>query len=171
MSTIPPKSDARYRLKAMSFALVLFWPAAEAGAQYHVSAYADSPGYTQIMSADYAAAGEAIPNYSPLTPSFALSTNRCVSEIMADSLASALESCNRALRKMPNYLMPLGAASIRDRNATRSDLLSNRGVVLALTGQWAEAESDFELAAKLDPENTNAEKNLTFLRSSRLTQR
>lgn len=171
MSTNPSRTETRYPLRSTSFALMLLICASEAAAQYHVSAYADSPGYTQIMSEDYVAADAAIPDYSPLTPSYALSTNRCVSEIMTDALDAALESCNRALKKMPTYLLPLGAVSVRDRNATKSDLYSNRGVVLALTGHLTEAESDFELAVKLDPENANAEKNLTFLRSSRLSQR
>lgn len=171
MSTSPLKSETRNPFRSASFALALIICASEAGAQYHVSAYADSPGYEEIMSENYIAAEAAIPSYSPLTPSYALSTNRCVSEIMADSLDAALESCNRALRNLPSHLMPLGAVSVKGRNAMKSDLYSNRGVVLALSGHLVEAESDFALAVKLDSENSNAEKNLAFLRSSRLSQR
>lgn len=171
MNKTPPKFELIYRLKSHVFALSLCLIGAEAFAEYRVSAYADSPGYEQIINADYAAASQAIPSYSPGAPAFALSTNRCVSEILSEALDDALASCNRALRKMPKQLIPLGAQSMKDRNATRSDLLSNRGVVLALKGEFVEAEADFALAVKLDEGNANASKNLAFLQTMKISQR
>ncbi len=151
-------------------ASLLLGAAAFGHAQYRVAAYEDTPGFDAIVERDSAAAKRAIPYTSTVVPTYALDANRCVSQVLDQSLDDALLSCNRALGRA-SASGTHGAFSVRDRKATRSMLLSNRGVVLALRGELVAAEEDFRRAVKLDRDNDNAVRNLAYVEGVQLGQR
>lgn len=140
--------------------------AAGAQAEYRVSAFRTAPGFDALMEGDYQAASQDVALGARST-GFAVDANRCVTELMVESLPEALKSCNRALRQLPDR-SPL---SIESRRENESVVLSNRGVVLALQGNLVEAEEDFTRALKLDDQNSNAQANLKHLRSLGMSMR
>jgi len=134
-----------------------------ATADYKISAYENTPGFKQIMAADYAAATQATIRVGLATSRFAVTSNRCVAHMQLGNLDAALSSCNSALGEYNAYqtFSYLPGNQRRDK----ASLLSNRGVVLALKGQMAEAEADFIQALGLNPEHENAAENLEYVRS------
>jgi len=140
--------------------------ASGAQAEYRVTAFKNAPGYEALMDGDYQAASLDVSGRFQ-SSAFATAANRCVSQLMVDSLSEALDSCNKALRQLPDQ-SPLHTEA---RRSNESVVLSNRGVVLAMQGNLVEAEEDFTRALKLDDENGNAEANLNHLRSLRMSMR
>lgn len=147
-------------------ASVAMLSAAGAQAEYRVSAFKTAPGFDALMEGDYQAASVDVA-MAPRSTGFAVDANRCVTELMVESLPEALKSCNRALRQLPER-SPLYIASRRENESV---VLSNRGVVLALQGDLIAAEEDFARALKLDDGNSNAHANLVHLRSLRMSMR
>jgi|GEM_PF-6452411 len=147
-------------------ALILSALPLAAAADYRVSAYKATPGFVQIMNEQYSKAVEIASTRTQVAPQYALAANRCVSELMSSDLDAALESCNEAISHLSAYSSPIFNRT--DRDASASELLSNRGVVLAILGDLGAAESDFTAAVKLDAANVNAEQNLTYLRSKQV---
>jgi len=137
-----------------------------ANADYRLSAYKATPGFSQIMSEDYSKAATIASTRAPLGPKYAVVTNLCVSEVMVDALDSALQTCNKAIDLVSTYSSV--TFSKRDRKESMSEMLSNRGVILALQGNLTEAEGDFTRAVELDSDNANATANLAYLRSKQV---
>jgi tetratricopeptide (TPR) repeat protein len=156
------RSRSRRHASALVIALSSAFAAGGTQAEYHVIAFRDAPGFTALMEEDAATATALIPEHSSLVPKFALSSNRCVAEILADELDAALMSCNKAMRDVSRAAANAGsvAGSMAQRRANLSSVLSNRGVVYALQGKPAEAARDFEQAVRLDDANAIAQRNL-----------
>jgi tetratricopeptide (TPR) repeat protein len=143
--------------------------ATDATADYKVTAYQATPGYKALMAADYETAARAAPVPGSSVNRFAITSNRCVAEVQLGNLDAALRTCNSALGEYSAYqsfsYLP------GNRRQEKASLLSNRGVVLALQGQIAEAEDDFVQALKYAPEHANAQANLELLRARMVGQR
>ena len=150
----------------LTAAAVALLSATGAQAEYRVAAFLNAPGFDAIMEGDYDSAARNGAMRAPVT-AFGVNTNLCVSQLMSESLTEALESCNKALRQLPER-SPL---SMEARRANESVVLSNRGVVLAMQGNLLAAEEDFVRALKLDDENANAEANLSQIRSLKMSLR
>ena len=130
----------RLRLRKGTFfatALATVLCAGAAHAEYRVTAFKHAPGFEALMDGDYAAANQEAAVRLQST-GFAVDANRCVSQLMVESLDQALKSCNRALRQVPDR-SPL---SLEASRANESVVLSNRGVVLAMQGNLVAAEED-----------------------------
>lgn len=142
--------------------------AAPAHAAYHVTAFKNALGYTQIENEEYAAASSMLRLATVADQRYAIATNLCVSQVKADDLSAAMMSCERAVRAAPVDLGTTLAPSPRKRAEVMTHLYSNRGVVKALSGDAFGARADFERALSLDPENANARRNLDVVSSSGL---
>ena len=164
--TVSPRLSALGRLVLLTGSLTF---AAHATADYKVTAYKATPGYKALMASDYAAAAKASPIPGTSVNKFAITSNRCVAEVQLGDLDAALSNCNSALGEFSAYqsfsFLP------GNRRQEKASLLSNRGVVLALQGQIAEAEDDFVQALKYQPEHANAQANLELLRTRMVGQR
>ncbi len=164
--TTSPRLSALGRLVLLTGSLTF---ATQAIADYKVTAYEATPGYKALMAADYSAAAKASPTPGTSVNRFAVTSNRCVAEVQLGDLEAALSTCNSALGEFSAYrsfsYLP------GSRREEKASLLSNRGVVLALKGQIAEAEEDFVQALKYQPEHANALANLELLRARMIGQR
>jgi tetratricopeptide (TPR) repeat protein len=168
-SPVPDATDCRTilaRLCALLTLTSLLSLPIMASADYRVSAYKGTPGYNQIMTEQYTQAAAVAASRTAYAPQYALAANLCVSELKRDALTAALKSCTRALNSVSSYRS--ATFTPQDRRKGTSEMLSNRGVVLALQGSVEAAENDFTRALDLDPDNANAIQNLKYLRSNLL---
>jgi Flp pilus assembly protein TadD len=158
-----------YRKPVAILAGVLF--ASSALANYHVTAFGNSPGFKQIMSEDYANASVLLDSSVYSTNEYARLANLCVAQLKTKDVDAALKSCDRALSLAPAELRSSLVARTRKVSAVMTHLYSNRGVVRAVNGDLYGARADFEQAVALDDENSNARRNLEYVASHELAAR
>lgn len=130
-----------------------------AHAEWRVTAFGDSPGFEQIMAADYRGAATMLATRDAGLARYARHANLCVARLKLARTDEAVRSCERALSAVPGAMSSL-VPSYRRRSEILTHLYSNRGVVRAVRGDLFGARADFEYALRLDADNVNARRNL-----------
>jgi len=151
------------RRTVLTFATLSVLGAGMAHAGYRMTAFGDTPGFAQIMAAEYAAASAMLETPFYNTDRYARFANRCVSELLSHEVEAAMQSCQRALSAAPADLHTTLTPSFHKRAEVLTHLYSNRGVVRAVSGDVFGAREDFERALELDEANDNARSNLELI--------
>lgn len=144
-------------------ACALMLSSVSADADFQITAYSQTLGYAEILQHDFEAARQRTTRGQALFDGYAVSTNRCIAELKSAELELAFESCQQAVKSLPSSTNPWFSA--RTRSKALASLLSNRGVVYAMLGQWEQAERDFKSGIELNSKLQTARGNLSYLHS------
>lgn len=142
-----------------------------AHAEYRVTAFGGTPGFAEIMAADYDGARDLLAARYTITDRYARYANLCVSLLKSGELDAALDNCERALSVAPADLTSAVLPMYHKRSQVLTHLYSNRGVVRAVSGDLSGARGDFERALRLDDGNANARRNLEVVSGTDLALR
>ncbi len=148
------------------FAVLAAFAGGTSAAEHDASAYrmavlVDGAYGEDLVAGDYE---QAIEELDADSGRFAAVNNLCVAYIMASDAGNARVACERAVAKSEKRLRHSDSWLRQAYKRDAAIALSNRGVVLALSGDLAGAQEDFERALKFRSRLEEPEANLTRLR-------
>jgi len=125
-------------------------------AEYYVAAFDHGAAFTQLMDRDSETAKTRLSEDMSLSPDYADTNNLCVNQILTNEYSKAIDSCQKALEKVPDS----NRHTIRIH---RSQVQANLAVAKAMAGDRAGAIVDLEKSLSIYGRNKNATKNYEFL--------
>lgn len=149
------KSITKARLLVISTGLCTLLTAGTAAAEYHVTAFGKSTGFTELMATDATTAATKLGALNTMRMDFRELNNLCVTEILLKKYDSAKTACATALEKT-DLAFDL---SYRAGKKAKASILSNLAVAKAKSGDTAGAKSDLEQALSFNSSDANATTN------------
>ena len=150
-------------MAALAFSVSSY--AGETEPSYMMTAYIDSAHGRKVIKGQYARAIDKITASSPRrADTFQSKSNLCVAFTKTGNFDSARDVCDEALAKVRKRVRAIPARELP--RIDRIDLaiaLTNRGVLLALTGDLDEARAAFLEARELKARRSAVESNLARL--------
>ncbi len=141
------------------FALASLLTANTAMAEYRVTAFGHTTGYSELITANMDAVESTFAKKSLSGLDYSESNNLCVAQILMKDFDAAVLSCESAAVKAEKSF----EISARDVDSVKASIYSNMGVAKALAGNDIEATKDLELALKLNARDKNAMTNYSQL--------
>lgn len=128
-------------------------------AEYRVTAFGYTLGFSDLIQTDLEAIEATFGEKSLSGLDYSEANNLCVAQILLKDFEAAVESCEAAVTKADKAF----EISSRDINTVKASIYSNMGVAKALAGNDTEASKDLELALKFNARDRNANTNYTQL--------
>ncbi|MFT4861515.1 MAG: hypothetical protein ACI95C_000725 [Pseudohongiellaceae bacterium] len=144
-----------------SFALASLLAANTAMAEYRVTAFGHTTGFSELISANLEAVETTFSKKSLSGLDYSESNNLCVAQILMKDFEAAVVSCESAAVKADKSF----EINARDVDSVKASIYSNMGVANALAGNDTKATQDLELALKLNARDKNAMTNYSQLSS------
>jgi Flp pilus assembly protein TadD len=141
------------------FALASLLTANTAMAEYRVTAFGHTMGYSDLITTDLKAIQTTFGKKSLSNLDYSEANNLCVAQILLKDFDAAVTSCEAAVVKADRAF----EISPSDIDSVKASIYSNMGVAKALAGNDAEASKDLELALKFNARNRNAIANYSQL--------
>lgn len=133
--------------------LAALFTAATASADYHVTAFGYTDGYSALVNMDPASALNILDTRADLD--YAEANNLCVAKILSEDLVGAVASCELALDQVTRTL----ELTASKKKVAMASIYSNLGVAKALAGDLDAATVDLEKALELNARDDNAQSN------------
>lgn len=140
-------------------ALASLLSANTAMAEYRVTAFGYTAGFSELLESDLSAIESTFAEKSLSGLDYSEANNLCVAQILLKDFGAAVESCEAAVIKAEKSF----EISARDVNTVKASIYSNMGVAKALAGNDTEASKDLELALKFNARDKNANTNFSQL--------
>lgn len=128
-------------------------------AEYRVTAFGKTPGFSELLSNDAASAEFKLEKLSESKMGFSEMNNLCVTRILLKEFDAAITTCSTALDKAESAY-DIGAL---EEKKAKASILSNLAVARALNGDAPGAKSDLEAALSLNSSNSNAQGNYQLI--------
>ena len=155
------RDDVMNRLKNKVKVLMIFGMATvgiseKVSAEYYISAFDSGDAFNQLMDRDSTAAQQVLSKSRLAHHDYANSNNLCVSQILSTEYAVAIDSCEKAIAKVPSR-------TSYNTRTKKSHIYTNLAVAKALYGDRDGAMIDLRKSLALDRRNTNASQNYDLL--------
>ncbi len=141
------------------FALASLLSANTAMAEYRVTAFGYTTGFSELIETDLTAIEATFAKKSISGLDYSEANNLCVAQILLKDFEAAVASCEAAVDKAEKSF----EISARDVSIVKASIYSNMGVAKALSGNDTEASKDLELALKFNARDKNANTNYSQL--------
>jgi Flp pilus assembly protein TadD len=137
------------------FALASLLTANTALAEYRVTAFGHTMGYSELITSDLQAIETTFSKKSASALDYSAANNLCVAQILLKEFDAAVQSCEIAVVKAGRSF----EISLADLDSVKASIYSNMAVAKALAGNDSEATKDLELALKYNAKDQNANTN------------
>jgi|GEM_PF-396190 len=156
------KLITKSRIAIAALGLASMFAASTASADYRITAFGDAIAYRALLAKDVESAKSAFTTADMAKLDFVAVNNLCVTQILAEELPAAIESCSLALEKVEAD-RELGLAS---EKSAKASIYSNLAVAKAMSGDLSGASVDLEKALLLNGRDRNAVSNYNLISSS-----
>ncbi len=153
-------SKTRVLIAAAGFLSVM--AASSASAEYRVTVFGHTAGYSDLLSKDAATAASYLKKRSASKMNYLELNNLCVTEILLKEFEAAVASCGSALSKASTSY----DLSVRVEKTVKASIYSNMAVAKAMSGDVISAKVDLETALSLNARDKNANSNYGVIAAS-----
>lgn len=153
------KLFTKSRIAITALGLGAMLAASTAAADYRVTAFGDAVAYKALIAKDVASAKSAFYTTDLSKLDFIAANNLCVTQILAEELSAAIESCSLALEKAERDL----GLTVSAEKSAKASIYSNLAVAKAMSGDLSGASVELEKALLLNSRDRNAASNYSLI--------
>lgn len=149
-------------LIASTFGFLSLAASLPAVAEYRLTAFGETLGYSALVAKDAEAANEVFDSRNTYSMDFLEVNNLCLSKILIEDFPAAILNCEAALEKAESSL----AFTTSAKEGALASIYSNLAVAKALSGDMESAATDLRAALELNGRDANALANSRYIASN-----
>jgi hypothetical protein len=142
-----------------------FFASTHAVAEYRVSAFSATKGFSALINDNLASAEQVFANRDIATLDYSAANNLCVTQILGGEYDAAIASCSYAIPKVRSAFKH---GSLSRRNEVKAAIYSNLAVAKAMNGDLTGAQTDLGKALALNARDKNAVQNKGYITNEKL---